>query len=438
MTTLTANDYGRDNRAAALRVLDPIEEAEYSYTAQDEERARRRRERIQQMKRQKERQLRMRKLAVPLVLAVVVCVVLVAVGVKAVVGRHTTKKAQNAQSLPLEYLSEIEQETKPRAEIETDSDKKLEFQIEADVNLACTDITASFLRIQEKQIAFIEEQGLQTLGGKSNEPVLFAQADENTIGSVGDSVSENIIFIDVESGRILAQQDARMRISPASMTKILTVLVAAEHITDADDTFEITIDITDYSFSHRCSNAGFEVGERVTVKDLFYGTVLPSGADAAMGLAKYVSGSQEEFVKLMNQKLEELGLSETSHFTNCVGIYDDNHYSTVYDMAVILKAAYDNPFCREILSRHIYTTTPTAEHPDGIPLSNLFLRRIEDRDTHGEVLCAKTGYVDQSGNCAASLSVGNDGKLYICVSAHSTSSWRCIRDHVAFYQHFLP
>ncbi len=174
------------------------------------------------------------------------------------------------------------------------------------------------------------------------------------------------------------------------------------------------------------------------MNDLFYGTILPSGADAAVGLAKYAAGSQEEFVKLMNEKLAELGLSETSHFTNCVGIHEENHYSTVYDIAVILKAAYDNPFCREVLSRRIYTTTPTPEHPEGLTLSNLFLRRIEDRDTHGEVLCAKTGYVDQSGSCAASLSVGNDGRLYICVSAHSQSSGTCIKDHVSFYQYFLP
>lgn len=437
MTTLTVNDYESDNRAAALRVLNDIEGIEYSYTAQDEERARRRRERINQMKRQKEKQLRMRRLALPLIFAVVFCVVLVGVVVKAIVGKHTT---QNVPDSGLGYTAQIEavSENKAGTKNERNCENGKELRLESGVNLACADITASFLGLQEKQLAFIEAQGLQTLGGKSNEPVLFAQSDENTIGSIGDSVSENIIFIDVESGRILAQQDSKVRISPASMTKILTILVAAEHITDADDTFEITIDITDYSFSHRCSNAGFEVGERVLVKDLFYGTILPSGADAAVGLAKYVSGSQEEFVKLMNEKLDELGLSETSHFTNCVGVYDDNHYSTVYDMAVIMKAAYDNPFCREILSRHTYTTSSTPEHPDGIPLSNLFLRRIEDRDTHGEVLCAKTGYVDQSGSCAASLSVGNDGKLYICVSAHSTSSWRCIRDHVAFYQYFLP
>lgn len=229
-----------------------------------------------------------------------------------------------------------------------------------------------------------------------------------------------------------------MRIPPASMTKILTVLVAAEHITDMDDTFEITREITDYSFTNGCSSAGFEIGETVTIKDLFYGTVLPSGAEAALGLAYYVSGSQEAFVELMNEKLDELGLSETTHFTNCVGVYEDAHYSTVYDIAVILKAAADNSFCREVLSAHKYTTTATEEHSEGLKLSNLFLRRIEDKDTHGEVLCAKTGFVDQSGNCAASLGIDKNGKEYICVTANATNQWRCIEDHEALYQQFLP
>jgi len=424
------NNYEGENKAAGFGLFEDAEEGAYIYTAQDAERARKRSERIAEMKRQKERQLRMRKLAVPVIFAAVLCIVIGTVALQFAVRGHKTQIAGQIQE------NAVENGVETGARLENEA-KKQEPVLAADVNLACADVMRSFSGMQEKQMAFIEAQGFHTLGGKSKEPVLMAQSDENTIGSVGDCVSENIVFIDVEGGRILAQKDAKMRISPASMTKILTVLVAAEHITDADDTFEITIDITDYSFVHGCSNAGFEVGERVTVKDLFYGTALPSGADAAVGLAKYVAGSQEEFVKLMNEKLEELGLSETSHFTNCVGIYDENHYSTVYDMAVIMKAAYDNPFCREVLSRHIYTTSPTPEHPQGIELSNLFLRRIEDRDTHGEVLCAKTGYVDQSGSCAASLSIGNDGKLYICVSAHSTNNWRCIRDHVAFYQYFL-
>ena len=178
--------------------------------------------------------------------------------------------------------------------------------------------------------------------------------------------------------------------------------------------------------------------EKVTVRDLFYGTILPSGADAAVGLATYVAGSHEAFVDMMNEKLDELGLSETSHFTNCVGLYDENHYTTPYDMAVILKAATDNEWCRQVLSEHIYTTEKTKQHPDGLRISNLFLRRIEDKDTHGTVLCAKTGFVSQSGSCAASMATDKNGTEYLVVTAGSTSSWRCIYDHVDIYTQYLP
>ena len=224
------------------------------------------------------------------------------------------------------------------------------------------------------------------------------------------------------------------------MTKVLTLLVAAEHVTEEqmDDTFTMTIDITDYSYVNDCSNVGFVVDEKIPVKDLFYGTILPSGGDAAVGLATYVAGSHEAFVELMNEKLEELGLSDTAHFTNCVGLYDENHYCTLYDMAIIMKAAMENEFCREVLSTKCYTTTPTTEHPEGIIISNWFLRRIEDKDTDGEVIGAKTGFVAQSGSCAVSYQMAENGTPYICATAGSTSSWRCIYDHVEIYTNYVP
>ncbi len=174
----------------------------------------------------------------------------------------------------------------------------------------------------------------------------------------------------------------------------------------------------------------------MTIRDLLYGAILPSGADAALSLAVCVSGSQEAFVEKMNGKLEELGLSGTAHFTNCVGIYEEDHYCTVYDMAVIMNAAIDNEVCREVLSAHTYTTSGTDQHPDGILLSNWFLRRIEDKDTGGEVLCGKTGYVDQSGNCAVSYGKGENGGSYICVTANAFNKWKCIYDHAALYRRF--
>ena len=91
-----------------------------------------------------------------------------------------------------------------------------------------------------------------------------------------------------------------------------------------------------------------------------------------------------------------------------------------------------------MVGEHIDTTTKTREHPEGRTVSNWFLRRIEDKDTHGEVLCAKTGFVAQSGSCAASLAKDKNGEEYICVTGGSTSSWRCIYDHVDIYDAFLP
>ncbi len=156
---------------------------------------------------------------------------------------------------------------------------------------------------------------------------------------LGDSLpSSYAVVVELDSGTILAEKEARTIISPASMTKILTLLVAAEHLdaADLDDTFTMTIDITDYCYVNDCSVVGLMVGETVPVRELLYGTILSSGADAALGLATYVAGSREAFVSLMNEKLEELGLSDTAHFTNCVGLYDPAHKCTVYDMAMIL------------------------------------------------------------------------------------------------------
>ncbi len=296
------------------------------------------------------------------------------------------------------------------------------------------------VEVPEEEVEAEPEIEVKTLS-----PEVASFADGYTVSpteSTQDIVSEEIIsehavLIDVDKAEIVAKRAADVRICPASMTKILTILVAAEHVTDLDDTFTITRDITDYTFSNDCSIVGFDVDEVVTVRDLMYGTILPSGADAGLALATYVAGSHEAFVDMMNQKLEELGLSDTAHFTNCVGIYDEDHYCTLTDMAMILKAAVENDLAREILSAHKYETSKTEQHPDGIIISNWFLRRIEDKETGGTVMCAKTGFVNQSGSCAASYSVSNSGGHYICVSSNAWSSWRCIYDQVAIYQAYM-
>ena len=288
----------------------------------------------------------------------------------------------------------------------------------------------------EKSTIEAEEPEEEIISTPIVSDAIYSAADNaSTTGLPSDVVSGYGILIDLADNTILSQRNPHTRISPASMTKILTVLVAAEHITQEqlDDTMTITIEFTDYSYGNDLSAVGFAENETVTVRDLFYGTILPSGGDAAIALAHYVAGSEEAFVELMNEKLSDLKLSDSTHFTNVAGMYADDHYSTVYDMAMIMHAAIDNEICRPVLNAHTYTTSATEQHPEGITISNWFLRRIEDKDCGLTVECAKTGFVVQSRNCAASFADDESGHGYICVTADSSSSWRCIYDHVSIY-----
>lgn len=405
-----------ENRARRNRDYD----AEDPY---ERERRRRRSRRIEEMRRQKRKQAMYRKLALRLCpAAVAVLVVVLVVARLFSSGKGTADGADSAGD-------------NPSAEVTSFSQGEL----------AADDGLAGAASIAETEVDAPDSDGGEEPSPEESTPVVDStvyRAEETASTDhyfEADSVMSTFgIVIDADTGTVLAEQNAYTRVSPASMTKILTVLVAAEHVTDLDDTFTITQDINDFVFSNDCSAVNFDNDETVTVRDLFYGTILPSGADAALGLATYVAGSQEAFVDLMNEKLSDLGLSGTAHFTNCIGLYDENHYCTMYDMAMILEAAVNNEICREVLSAHTYTTSSTPQHPDGIEISNWFLRRIEDKDTHGEVLYAKTGYVVQSRSCAASYGIDRNGKGYIIVTGDAHSSWRCIYDHVALYDKHLP
>ena len=255
--------------------------------------------------------------------------------------------------------------------------------------------------------------------------------------------STYMILVDLDTNEIVAERDCEKVVSPASMTKILTVMTARDFIdeTTMNDTFVITEDITEYVRKNDCSAVGFLPGDEVTVTDLLYGTILPSGADAAKGLARFCCGSEEAFVDAMNKKVEELGLSETAHFTNVVGMYDSDLHCTMKDMSVILGVAVQDDILRDVLSARTYTTTTTYEDldmPDGITVSNWFLRKIEDKDMNGTVVAAKTGFVNEAGCCAASYYEADNGKRYVCVTGNSFSSWRTIYDHLAIYRSLVP
>ena len=245
--------------------------------------------------------------------------------------------------------------------------------------------------------------------------------------------SENALLIDLESNTVLVQKNADARIYPASMTKVMTVLVAAEHIENWDETFTMTQSIIDPLFLADASMAGFVHGEEVSMTELLYGAVLPSGAEATQALAIVTAGSEEAFAALMNEKAQELGLQDT-HFVDASGLHDENHYTTLSDMAIIMQAALDNPHCREVLTSVNHTSPATEQNPSGVAMTNRFLYRIRPQQTGSvDIQAAKTGYTAQAMNCCVSYGIMENGRAAICVTAHAWTGDYCIADHLALY-----
>lgn len=245
--------------------------------------------------------------------------------------------------------------------------------------------------------------------------------------------SENALLIDLESNTVLVQKNADARIYPASMTKVMTVLVAAEHIENWDETFTMTQSIIDPLFLADASMAGFVHGEEVSMTELLYGAVLPSGAEATQALAIVTAGSEEAFAALMNEKAQALGLKDT-HFVDASGLHDENHYTTLSDMAIIMQAALDNPHCREVLTSVNHTSPATAQNPEGVAMTNRFLYRIRPQQSGNvDIQAAKTGYTAQAMNCCVSYGIMENGRAAICVTAHAWTGDYCIADHLALY-----
>ena len=244
------------------------------------------------------------------------------------------------------------------------------------------------------------------------------------------------ILVDADAGLVVAEKNGNAKMYPASMTKVMTLLVACEHITDLNEKLEITQDIVDYVKKEGASNCGFKAGEQVTMLDLLYGLILPSGADAALALVRRIAGSEEQFVALMNQKAQQLGISATTHFTNCTGLYNDNHYSTAEDMAIIMRAAAQNSVAATILTTRSYTTQANNKRTTGLSFSNLFLKRIDTQTTGGQVNFAKTGYVAKAGNCAVSYFTAASGRHYICVTGKTSGAWNVVSAHAALYSQY--
>lgn len=224
------------------------------------------------------------------------------------------------------------------------------------------------------------------------------------------------VLMDVESGNVLAKQKSTARIYPASLTKIMTAIVAIEHTDKMGEKTTVPSDIFSSLYAEDASLAGFQPGEEVTWKDLLYGILLPSGAECCLTFAEHIAGSEKAFVDMMNEKAEELGMRDT-HFSNVTGLQDKKHYSTVEDMAVLLRYALKNETFRQAFTARRYSVPPTNEHPEGFTFYNTMFQAMDNAGISDDnILGGKTGYTEKAGLCLASLAEIN-GREYILVTA---------------------
>lgn len=262
----------------------------------------------------------------------------------------------------------------------------------------------------------------------------FAEITDKTVTLGSEINSKAVVFIDNKTYTVVASKNEDLKCYPASTTKIMTLLVAVENIKDLNDTFKMTYEITDPLWEQEATVAGFLSSEVITLEDMLYGTILPSGGDAAIGLAVKISGSEEEFVKLMNKKAKKLGL-ENTNFTNCTGLYNKNHYTTPQDLAVILKEAMKNELCRKILKTQTYTSSKTPQHTEGITMNSTLFNYMYGTEAENAVIeGGKTGYVGQSGYCIATFGTSNAGNEYICVALGAEARWPAVYDQIELYK----
>lgn len=245
-------------------------------------------------------------------------------------------------------------------------------------------------------------------------PCTKIYAFENT---VLDNISATFaIVIDRDTNQILAEKDADAKMYPASMTKMMTAIIAIENLTDLNQQITITQDMIAGLIEQNASLAGFKVGDTPTVQDILYGIALPSGADATNAAAFTISGSIEAYVDLMNEKAQAIGMTNT-HFVNTTGLHDENHYSTARDMAKLLQYCLNNDTFKTIFSTHTYTTSPLASSPLGIELnSTIFTAAQKNGYALPGLIGGKTGFTYPAGHCLASWEDINDMHLITVVA----------------------
>lgn len=259
----------------------------------------------------------------------------------------------------------------------------------------------------------------------------------------GEVTSQFAILIDTKTGAVIAAKDPDTRFSPASLTKVMTLIVACERLTteDLNRRIPLTQEIADYvrtgsyvgmTVSLPIESNGYTcIGDEYYIRDLLYGIGVASAADCTYMVVKEIAGSEEAFVALMNQKAQEMGLTDT-RFDNIVGLDSEENYTTAREMAMIMAYAMQCETIAEILRASkddqkikSYYMMNGEEKTLDVTLKNSLSSRLEKyptfNPTTAKLTATKTGYTDQSFMVAAAEGL-ESGTRYVLVLGNETSS----------------
>ncbi|WP_034332318.1 D-alanyl-D-alanine carboxypeptidase family protein [Bacillus sp. J37] len=246
--------------------------------------------------------------------------------------------------------------------------------------------------------------------------ILLLACIPNQTSGIGVS-AQTAILIDQESGRVLYEKQAHQKMRIASITKIMTAILAVE-----SGKLNEMVTVSERALQAEGSSVYLQKGEKIKLEDLVYGLMLRSGNDAAVAIAEHVGGSLEGFVIMMNQKAEEIGMTNTV-FANPHGLDDhENHYSTAYDMAILTKYAMQNETYQKISGTETHRAPNPNEKWDRVwHNKNKLLTTLYEYSTGG-----KTGYTVRAKRTLVSTA-SKDGFSTIVVTLNDPDDWK---DHM--------
>jgi D-alanyl-D-alanine carboxypeptidase len=249
--------------------------------------------------------------------------------------------------------------------------------------------------------------------------LLFANLPQKVNASVSVS-AKSAILMEQKTGRILFEKDAFTKRRIASITKIMTAILAIE-----SGKMDKYVTVSENAVHTEGSSIYLKAGEKIKLRDLVYGLMLRSGNDAAVAIAEFVGGSVGGFVFLMNQKAKEIGMQNT-HFANPSGLDDpkNDHYSTAYDMALLTRYAMNNKEYRKITGTKVYRSPNPDESWDRVWKNKNRLLSMYQYCTGG-----KTGYTKLAKRTLVSTAEKGDMDL-IAVTINDSNDWK---DHISMY-----